>query len=227
MGFQLPSFQNLRENLSAKDVIFSGIPTVPTYTGMLNEVLPTWLLAHKSLLFGLGFMVFVLVLSLMYIYNNEANKRSLAQILATGYFQNFSGKLYFLLTQNQPLSFLLPQQETLSIHPSQVTVQIHLPASLEALRQQTADINANTQIAYIDSQPFNEPFWVRVQVKEGAIIIVEIPRTLFSLPKYLSEAYSQAMSVKMHRAFNQRFKQLIQDNANIIPAQRFIVIEGN
>jgi hypothetical protein len=226
MSFNFSSVQTFRENISVKDVVFSSIPTVPTYTGLLNGVLPVWFTENHAFMILTGIGIFIVFLTLLFFYNKEANKKSLAQILATGYFQNFSGKLYFLLTQNQELSFLLPNQQISKVHPKNVFVEIILPQSRDALRSQTAHINSTTQIAYIDSNPFNEPFWVRIkQHEDDTVTIVEIPRTLFALPKFLSEAYTQQASVKMHAAFNKKFKQLIEDNANIIPVHQFNIVE--
>lgn len=227
MPLTFPSIQTIRENLSVKDIIFSSIPTVPTYTGMLNGILPGWLTKNSNLLVITGLVIFIIFLLLLFFFNNEANKKSLAQILATGYFQNFSGKLFFLLTQNNNLTFMLSNNTSYTVSPSNVEVEVLLPTSLDGLRKKTADINASTQIAYIDSNPFNEPFWVRIKADGNNVTIYEIPRTLFAIPKYLSESYSQQKSFKMHAAFNKRFKQILQDNSNIIPANRFVVKEGD
>lgn len=226
MAFTFPTVQTLRENLSIKDIVFSSIPTVPTYTGMLNGILPDWMAKSNSVLLIFGLIIFILFLLLLFFFNNEANKKSLAQILATGYFQNFSGKLYFLLTQNNDLTFMFSNNVTHKFNPSQIQVEITLPSSLEDLRNKTAAINKETQIAYIDSNPFNEPFWVRIKQHENGITICEIPRTLFAIPKYLSESYSQQTSIKMHQAFNKKFKQILQDNSNLIPTQKFVVKES-
>lgn len=226
MSLNIPSLQTIRENLSIKDIVFSSIPTVPTYTGMLNGVLPDWMAKSTAFLITFGLVIFGIFLLLLFHFNNEANKRSLAQILATGYFQNFSGKLYFLLTQNNDLTFMLSNNVTYKVNPSQIQVEITLPSSLEDLRNKTAEINKDTTIAYIDSNPFNEPFWVRIKrTGENGVTIYEIPRTLFAIPKYLSESYSQQTSFKMHKAFNKKFKQILQDNSNLVPTQKFVVKE--
>lgn len=226
MSFVFPSLQTLRENLSLKDIVFSSIPTVPTYTGMLNGLLPEWILKSNANLLILGLVIFSVFMLLLFFINNEENKKSLAQILATGYFQNFSGKLYFLLTQNSEVNFMFSGNTTRKFSPQQIQVEITLPSSLEELRSKAAEINRRTQIAYIDSNPFNEPFWVRVQLSDTGIIICEIPRTLFAIPKYLSAAYSQKSSIKMHTAFNRKFRQILQDNASLIPTEKFVIKES-
>lgn len=226
----LPKLQTIKENITVKDLIFSGAPTAGTYTGYVNgyldNYLPGWLSANPLLVLTATVVIFLVIVGILYWVNNETHKKSLAEILANGYFLNFTGKLTALLKQGTEVQFIR-SQGNMTVKPGQLFLEIHLPASKSQLAQMSEIIDGETEIAYIETHPFIEPnWWVKIKVdsSSGQVTILEMPRTLFALPNYLSAEYTPATSKKLHTAFNKKFNQLLESNPDKIPPRsRFAV----
>lgn len=229
---KLPRFRTISENLSIKDILFSGAPTAGTYTGYLNgylnDYLPKWLIENPAIGLALTLAIFLIVIIILYWVNNEAHKRSLAEILANSYFLNFSGKLTSLLRQGTDVAFTRSSGKWV-VKPGALKLEVHLPTSKEKLRQISSAIDRETEIAYIDSNPFVEPAWwvkIKVDAANGKVTILETPRILFALPNYLSSEYTLRSSKKLHSAFNKKFTQLLEDNPDKVPpGDRFEIIQ--
>jgi hypothetical protein len=148
----------------------------------------------------------------------------LAEVLATGYFLNFSGKLTSLLRQESEITFLR-SSGPLAISANKIKLVVWLPASKNAMEEAASDIEQTSEIVYIGTRSFTEPnLWLRIKedVTNGMVSIMEFPRTLFALPHYLSTGYKQENSKKIHKAFNNKFRQLMADNPDKRPpAGRF------
>lgn len=228
---RLPGFQTIKENLTVKDILFSGAPTAGTYTGYLNgylnDYLPEWLIENPTIGLALTLAIFLIIMIILYSVNNEAHKKSLAEILANSYFLNFSGKLTTLLRQGTDVAFIRSSGKWV-VNPGQLKLEIHLPASKEKLTQISSAIDQQTEIAYIDSHPFVEPaWWIKIKVDPacGKVTILETPRILFALPNYLSSDYTPKRSKKLHSAFNKKFTRLVEDHPDKIPpASRFEIV---
>ncbi|MBS1747251.1 MAG: hypothetical protein JST21_13860 [Bacteroidetes bacterium] len=225
---KIPTIKSIRENIAIKDLLFTGAPTAGTYTGYLNgylnEILPQWLIVNPWLTLGITILLFIIVIIILYYFNNEAHKKSLAEVLATGYFLNFSGKLTTLLKQENEITFLR-SSGPLTVPSSKIKLDILLPTSKDAMEETASGIEQTSEIAYIGNRSFTEPnLWMRIKenVEDGSVSIIEFPRTLFALPHYLSTEYKQGNSKKIHQAFNNKFRQLIADNPDKRPpAGRF------
>lgn len=230
---KIPKLQSIKENLTFKDLIFSGAPTAGTYTGYLNgylnDLLPGWLTDTPSLVLAVTMVIFVIILIILYSVNEESQRKSLAEVLATGYFLNFSGKLTSLLRQKGEIVFLRATGP-FSVRPGNVKLNIVLPVSRSDMGKIAQEIDRDTEIAYIDRKPFEEPNWwlmIRADENSGAVNIMEFPRTLFALPNYLSSDYTEKKSKKLHRAFNDKFRQLVRDNPGSRPPdERFEIVVG-
>lgn len=227
----IPRFQTVKENISFKDVLFTGAPTAGTYTGYvngyLNDLLPSWLIHNSWLALTITLFLFLILLGVLYYFNSEAHKKSLAEVLATGYYLNFSGKLSSLLKQESDITFSR-KTGALTVKPGKVKLKLILPLSKNELETISSSIDENSEIGYIDTKPFVEPnLWLKIKAdtESGAVTIYEFPRTLFALPHYLSSEYTESNSKKIHQAFNKKFIQLVADNPDKKPPlSRFEII---
>ena len=166
-----------------KDFIFSVVPTAASYEGYLKDLVPLELLSNKFVELGVGAGISILLALVFYRENVRSYKKSLAEILATGYFSNFTGKLGRVLQGNKPLTFIFPDDKENQVHPENIEVQVALPISLVALKKHSEDVKKNFEIAYLKDSPTQDPFWERAKVNDdGSMIIYEYPRTLFALP---------------------------------------------
>lgn len=224
----LPSLRSFRENLAIKDILFTGAPTAGTYTGYLNgylnSVLPDWLVVNPWLTLTITLSLFLIVLFILYYFNYESRKKYLAEVLATGYYLNFSGKLTSLLKESSEITFFR-SSDSVTIPINKVKLAIFLPDSKETLESISSEIEESSEIAYVRYTSFSQPsLWLRIQenTTNGEITIVEFPRTLFALPHYLSTEYTNRTAKKLLQSFNKKFRQLVSDNPDKRPpASRF------
>ncbi len=219
----LPPLRTFRENIAIKDVLFTGAPTAGTYTGYvngyLNSLLPKWMIENPWLTFVITAFLFVVVLFIIYYFNYEARKKSLGEVLATGYFLNFSGKLTSMLKQQSEITFIRASG-TQTIPIQQIRLDVMLPTSKSALEKVASDIEGTSEIAYLGNRSFSDPdLWVRIteDTSDGLFKIMDFPRTLFALPRYLSAEYTENTSRRIHKAFNEKFTQLVADNPDKRP----------
>ncbi len=209
-----------------KDFIFSVVPTAASYEGYLKDLVPLELLSNKFVELGVGAGISILLALVFYRENVRSYKKSLAEILATGYFSNFTGKLGRVLQGNKSLTFIFPDDKENQVHPENIEVQVALPISLVALKKHSDDVKKNFQIAYLKDSPTQDPFWVRAKVNDdGSMIIYEYPRTLFALPSYLKKDFenlskAEKNSKKLFSYFKQKLEGLRIQFSQDIPEDR-------
>ena len=197
-----------------KDFIFSIVPTVASFEGYIQDLLPIPLLSNKYVEIALG-LVISLLLALIFHKGNVRNyKKSLAEILATGYVSHFAGRLSKLLKGKTAIEFSFPDQSIRKVLPENVQVQVGLPKSLTSLNSFAHQVERDTEIVYIREATQVEPFWVRVKREDDqSLTIFEFPRTLFALPKYLKKDFpdletSEKKSKRIFKYFNQKVEAL-------------------
>ena len=210
-----------------KDFIFSIVPTVASFEGYIQELLPMPILANKYIEIAIG-LVLSLSLALIFHKGNVRNyKKSLAEILATGYISNFTGRLGKLLKGKSVIEFSFPDQSTQKILPQNVHVQVGLPNSLNSLRNFAEPAENHTEIVYVREASLVEPYWVRAKREEdGSLRIFEFPRTLFALPRYLKKEFpdletSEKSSKKIFKYFNKKVEELRIEYSQDIPISNF------
>ncbi|MCX2720021.1 STING domain-containing protein [Lentiprolixibacter aurantiacus] len=174
-----------------KDFIFSVVPTAASYEGYLKDIVPLELLSNKFVELGVGAGLSLLLALVFYRENLKSYKKSLAEILATGYFSNFTGRLGRILDSKKPLTFVFTDNKECLVNPENIEVYVKLPDSLSALKKYSSDVKKNYPIAYLKDSPTQDPLWVRGMVDDdGKMTIYEYPRTLFALPSYLKKDFS-------------------------------------
>ena len=210
-----------------KDFIFSIVPTVASFEGYIQELLPMPILANKYIEIAIG-LVLSIALALIFHKGNVRNyKKSLAEILAMGYVSNFAGRLSKLLKGKSAIEFSFPDQSTRKILPQDVHVQVGLPNSLNSLRNFAEQAENDSEIVYVREATLVEPYWVRAKREEdGSLSILEFPRTLFALPRYLKKEFpdletSEKRSKKIFKYFNKKVEELRIEYSQDIPKANF------
>lgn len=195
-----------------KDLFYSVVPTAGTYGGYLQGIAPNifpnmWI----AIIIGL---VLSIVLALIFYYENiKAYKKSLAEILATGYFMNFTGRLGKLLKTKTPIHFSFPDGSVKMFTSDLIRVEIGMPISLSSLNKYSENVEMNSDIVYVREETYSEPFWVRAKVEDNMLVIYEFPRTLFSISRYMKEDFSdvgkaEKNSKRIYSFFYEKIDQL-------------------
>ncbi|HZY81593.1 MAG TPA: STING domain-containing protein [Cyclobacteriaceae bacterium] len=197
---------------SIKDMFYSVVPTAGTYGGYLNGLAPN-LFTNIWIAVGIGVGVSIVLAFLFYIENVRAYKRSLAEILATGYFMNFTGRLGKLLRSKAPVDFQFPDNTVRTFDTANIRVEIGMPATLASLSAYSNSVERNADIIYVREQTGSEPFWLRAKVQGDLLVIYEFPRTLFSLSRYLKADFSnkdaaEKNSKQIYSYFQEKIDQL-------------------
>lgn len=209
--------------LPVKDLIFSVVPTVGTYLSYIQGLSST-ILPNKFIAIGLGLLASIILAIIFYSENVKTYKKSLAEILATGYFMNFTGRLGILLKSKSPIEFIFPNNIKKTFNTDSVSVEIGIPKSLDSLISYSEHIESNSEIIYVNNDDKNEPFWLRGVVSDNRLIIFEFPRTLFSIPKYLNsdfntKAKSERKSKRIFSCFNYKIEKLRIENSHLLPTK--------
>lgn len=206
-----------------KDLIFSIVPTVGTYGGYLKGII---IFPNKWVALGSGLVVSIILGIIFHTENKRSYKKSLAQILATGYFMNFTSRLAKLLKGKADISFSFPDANFEPYPPDKINVKVGIPASLNALINYCNMVEARAEVVYIREPTRNDPYWVRAKKEEdGTITIYEFPRTLFALSIYLEKEFenperAEKSSKKIYKYFDEKLKQLKIQHSNEFPNDR-------
>lgn len=209
--------------LPVKDLIFSVVPTVGTYLSYLQG-LSTEFLPNKFVAILIGLIASIALAVIFYSENVKSYKKSLAEILATGYFMNFTGKLGALLKSKKPIEFIFPKNIVKSFYSDSIMIEIGIPNSLKTLVEYNELVESNSEIIYVETSELSEPLWLRGKVTKDVLTIYEVPRTLFSIQKYLKSDFSstqqaQKKSKKIYNYFNDKIDKLRIENSQLIPTK--------
>ena len=198
--------------LPIKDLFYSIFPTVGTYGGYLEGVAPK-IFPNIWVAIGIGLVISVLLAVLFYRENVKEYKKSLAEILATGYFMNFTGRFGKLLRTKSPIHFSFPDNSIKTFTADQITVEVGMPTDLSSLNNYSEMVENKYDIVYVREDTYSEPFWVRATTDEDNLVIYEFPRTLFSLSRYLKDDFKDQRSAeknsnKIYQFFHKKIDQL-------------------
>lgn len=198
--------------LPLKDLFYSVFPTVGTYGGYLQGIAPKFF-PNMWTAIGIGLLISVILAIIFYRENVKAYKKSLAEILATGYFMNFTGRFGKLLRTKTPIHFSFPDDSIKTFNSDQITVEIGMPRSLKSLNKYCEMVENNFDIVYVREDTHSEPFWIRATIKKDKLKIYEFPRTLFSLSRYLKADFmdqksAERNSKKIYKFFRKKIEQL-------------------
>ena len=187
--------------LPIKDLFYSIFPTIGTYGGYIEGVAPKFF-PNIWIAIGIGLLVSIILAVVFYFENVKAHKKSLAEILATGYFMNFTGRLGKLLKTKVPIHFSFPDDSIKTFTSDQITVEIGMLRSLSSLNKYCEIVEANSDIVYVREATYSEPFWLRAIIKNNKLIIYEYPRTLFSISRYLRADFLDQKSAEKNSKKN-------------------------
>jgi hypothetical protein len=195
-----------------KDLFYSVVPTAGTYGGYIQGIAPDFL-PNKWIAIIVGVVLSVILALVFYYENVKAYKKSLAEILATGYFMNFTGRLGKLLKTKTPIHFSFPDGSIKTFTSDAIQVEIGMPVSLASLNAYSEKVEMNSDIVYVREQTSSEPFWIRANVEDNKLVIYEFPRTLFSISRYMKQDFTDAAkaeknSKRIYAFFHEKIDQL-------------------
>src|ERR1700742_3011570 len=128
-----------------KDLVFSIVPTAISYEGHLNK-LPVPIFYNQYVAMGTGLAISIFLGVLFYLDNIKTYKKSLAEVLATGYFMNFTGRLAQLLHGKADIEFLFPDNSIIKLKPAKVMVEVGIPVSHDSLLKYTDEVKRSCDI---------------------------------------------------------------------------------
>jgi len=174
---------------------------------------------------AIGLVASIILAILFYKQNVKAYKKSLSEILATGYFMNFTGRLGQLIKSKGSIQFTLPDDSIQEFETNNINIEIGIPKTLSSLTEYSDTINRNSKILLINENDQSDPFWVRGQIINEKLIIHEYPRTLFALSSYLRDELSnfkisEKKSRKLFNYFNNKIEELRIENSHLIPSSK-------
>ncbi len=222
--FRWLSTDSLKKFFDLKEMIYVTGPTV----GFYHEFVPKHLGLTDTMVFASTGVVFLLSF-LVNIYKRfSAHERSIAEVLATGYFHNFFERTVSLfrhrMEEGTSTTFSFGKGDntrSIAVPPGKITVRIILPDSQQRLNESLAMIRSHTMKATIDSG-----VWFDIVVHENAsVTIYDCPRTLTALRKYLVDGgrtFDDRLSAKLHKHFSVKFMALWEREAENIPQGMFV-----
>ena len=217
MGFSFKFFP-------LKDLIFSVVPTVGTYFGYLQGMTPE-LMPNKWIALGIGLVASLLLAIFFYRDNVKSYKKSLAEILATGYFLNFTERMGRLLQSKLPYKILIGDLEGQPVSPENIHVEIAIPSSAEALKSYANMIDKATEKVFLEDPSTGEPIWLKGRIENDRLVIYDFPRTLFALQSYLKSDFSDPKkeakrSKKIFAYFSDKIKELRNERISDLLSER-------
>jgi hypothetical protein len=168
------------------------------------------------------------VLALIFRQENiKTYKKSLAEILATGYFMNFTGRLGRLLQTKHPIDFIFPENRVETFSAEQIRVEVGIPESFDALVRYRELVDRLSEIVYVSEPTRQEPFWLKAKVDGDQLTIYEFPRTLFSIPQYLKAEFidrkaADKNSRRIYGFFRAKIDQLTVAHSHEFPSDRLL-----
>ncbi|QZT37406.1 hypothetical protein K5X82_00590 [Halosquirtibacter xylanolyticus] len=174
-------------------------------------------------------IILMVVLFIQYRSNKEKREKAIAETLAYGYFMNFILKFSNNLLLDQKNHFTVNidgKSEDQYYLLDNIEVQIILPENKTKLQQTAKKYNERKLYrVQVQSIKDKDAFWFRAELLGDKIRITDYPRTLFSLENMYSlenkKEYTEGMSKKQYGYFNQKIKQLIQQNTENQVLQHF------
>ena len=198
-----------------KDLIFSVVPTVGTYYGYVQGMTPEFV-PNKWIALGIGLVASVLLALFFYRDNVTSYKKSLAEILATGYFLNFTERMGRLLQSKLPYKVLIGDLAGQPISPENIHVEIAIPSNSESLKAYANTINEKTQTVFLEDPATGQPIWLRGKLENNNLYIHDFPRTLFALQSYLKADFKNPKkedirSKKIFNYFSEKVNELKEE----------------
>ncbi|MBS1525012.1 MAG: hypothetical protein JST19_05150 [Bacteroidetes bacterium] len=195
---------SLKRNFDFQEIIAFILPTTYAYYDGLPKIVDL----SKGLIIGTSILVFLLLFLFKLYKNFSNNEKAVAEVLETGYFNNFFYPFALVVTnklqRGDKLTFDFKNKNIQSVETSDVEIRIILPESKDKLAEAVSAIDNITKDACVDNDS-----WVKVQsLQTGKMVIYECPRTLAAIEKHLingENEYTNEESIKFHRYFTEKF----------------------
>lgn len=163
----------------------------------------------------IGFTILLALIATLLFSNQKKRRRAISEIIAIGYFMNFIEQLVENLALQTPVYFD-GEKDPRNFSMNDITIRVFMPKSTEALTSIASKLNNpnDYSVVHIKNQKNGTPIWARApKSSKNSIVLVDFPRTLFSLPDYIKKdmggKYSKKDSMRLYRVFNEKIKELI------------------
>jgi hypothetical protein len=194
----------VKKNFDVQEIIAFILPTTYAYYDGLTKIVGL----SNNLLLATSILVFLLLFLFKLYKNFSNNDKAVAEVLETGYFNNFfypfAAAISSKLQSGDKLTVDFKNKNLPSVKSDNVDIRVILPESKDKLTETLKAIDNLAQDAVIDNGP-----WVKVQLLDsGKVIIYECPRTLTTIEKHLingESEYTNKDSFKFHRWFISKF----------------------
>jgi hypothetical protein len=191
-----------------KEAISSFIPTSIAYVETFNQVFT------QNQAIALAVLTFLVLFLILIFAKISEYKRSVSRALANGYFRNFAEKLVHMCVSKgkNKIRFFF-EDKTLEFSPEQISIKIFLEESQSKLKNKNEEIKKVANIAYVDKDAFNYPFFVWAKVERDKLFVYDIPRTLLSLKDYVAPDLEGDEDLDketrtFYKKFNSEFRKL-------------------
>jgi nucleotide-binding STING sensor domain-containing protein len=195
---------SLKKNFDLQEIIAFILPTTYAYYDGLPKIVDL----SKNMIVTTSVLVFLLLFLFKLYKNFSNNEKAVAEVLETGYFNNFFYPFALVVTNKlqsgDKLTIDFKNKNIPSVETSDVDIRIILPESKDKMTEVVTAINNVAKDASVDNGS-----WVKAQALEnGKVIIYECPRTLATIEKHLingESEYTNDESFKFHKYFSEKF----------------------
>ncbi|MBS1531263.1 MAG: hypothetical protein JSU01_13235 [Bacteroidetes bacterium] len=195
---------SIKKNFDVQEIVAFILPTTYAYYDGLPKIVGL----SNVLVLVTSVLVFMLLFLFKLYKNFNNNEKAVAEVLETGYFNNFFCPFALVLTNKlqsgQKITFDFKNRNQPSVRTDRVELKIVLPESKDRLAETIKAIDSIALDAIVDNGS-----WAKVQIsKNGKVIIYECPRTLTTIEKHLINGeteYTDKDSFKFHRYFTEKF----------------------
>ncbi len=197
--------------ISVYDVLVSILPSALSTFGTI--------LIFDSPIVSLivGILILILVLGALIQISLIKKEKALAEILATGYFINFVEPLANNIYQKTTIYYPESSHEH-EVELTEIKITLKIPVSTEQLVLVDEDFRNNKSYTniQIDNLQTGGRIWLKAIEEESKLILMDYPRTLLSLPKFIKTNVGKRKPNRMkkyYESFYNKLEELIDENS--------------
>ena len=197
--------------ISVYDVLVSILPSALSTFGTI--------LIFDSPIISLivGILILILVLGALIQISLIKKEKALAEILATGYFINFVEPLANNIHQKTTIYYPESSHEH-EVELTEIKITLKIPVSTEQLVLVDEDFRNNKSYTniQIDNLQTGGRIWLKAIEEESKLILMDYPRTLLSLPKFIKTNVGKRKPNRMkkyYESFYKKLEELIDENS--------------
>ena len=197
--------------ISVYDVLVSILPSALSTFGTI--------LIFDSPIISLivGILILILVLGALIQISLIKKEKALAEILATGYFINFVEPLANNIHQKTTIYYPESSHEH-EVELTEIKITLKIPVSTEQLVLVDEDFRNNKSYTniQIDNLQTGGRIWLKAIEDESKLNLMDYPRTLLSLPKFIKTNVGKRKPNRMkkyYESFYKKLEELIDENS--------------